>query len=223
MIRVLVADDHTLMREGLRRLIQDIDDMTVAAEATNGQEVMEHVRRGEIDLALVDLSMPGTSGLELIKYIKDVAPRIPVLVLTMHEEEQYAVRCIRAGASGYITKESAGKELVNALRRVAQGRLYISPNVAEQLALNVMPANEEYPHKQLSDREFEIFRFLVEGLSVTVIATRLHLSVKTVSTHKSRILQKMNMQSVAELARYAVAHHLIDEPGNPSAPMPLSS
>lgn len=218
MIRVLIADDHTLMREGLRRIIDDTDTMRVAAEATNGHEVIDHVRKGGFDMLLLDLSMPGKSGVELIKQVKDMAPKLPVLVLTMHEEEQYAVRCIRAGASGYLTKESAGRELVNALSRVAAGRLYISPGVAEQLAFNVMPTNDELPHKHLSDREFEVFRLMVGGRSITDIGELLHLSVKTVSTHKARILQKMNMQSLAELVRYAVEHRLVDAAQTPLEP-----
>jgi DNA-binding NarL/FixJ family response regulator len=212
MIRVLVADDHTLMREGLSRIIGSAEDMQVAAEATNGHEVLACIRQETLDLVLLDLSMPGKSGVELIKQVKDERPKLPVLVLTMHEEEQYAVRTIRAGASGYLTKESAGKELVNAIRRVAAGRLYISPGVAEQLALNVMPAQDELPHKQLSDREFEVFRLMVDGASITDIAERLHLSVKTVSTHKARILQKMAMQSLADLVRYAVENRLVADP-----------
>ncbi|MEC5384882.1 response regulator transcription factor [Uliginosibacterium sp. H3] len=210
--RILVADDHTLMREGLRRIIEGAPDMLVAAEATNGQEVIAHVRKGELDLVLLDLSMPGKSGVPLIKQIKEEFPKLPVLVLTMHQEDQYAVRSIQAGASGYLTKESAGTELLNAIRRVAGGRLFISPEVAEQLAMNAMPgSNKELSHKALSDREFEVFRMMVEGISVTDIAEQLNLSAKTVSTHKARILQKMNMQSLAQLVRYAVEHGIAGE------------
>ncbi|MDB5888930.1 MAG: response regulator transcription factor [Rhodocyclales bacterium] len=209
--RILVADDHTLMREGLRRLIEGTSDMVVAAEATNGHEVIAHVRKGGIDLVLLDLSMPGKSGVSLIKQIKEEAPKLPVLVLTMHQEDQYAVRSIQAGASGYLTKESAGTELVTAIRRVASGRLFISPEVAEQLAMNVMPGNKELTHKSLSDREYEVFRLMVEGISVGDVAERLKLSAKTVSTHKARILQKMNMQSLAQLVRYAVEHGIVGE------------
>lgn len=214
--RILVADDHTLMREGLRRLIEGTSDMVVAAEATNGFEVIDHVRKGRIDLVLLDLSMPGKSGVPLIKQIKEEFPKLPVLVLTMHQEDQYAVRSIQAGASGYLTKESAGTELVIAIRRVASGRLFISPEVAEQLAMNVMPrSNKGLSHKSLSDREFEVFCLMVEGASVTDVAERLNLSAKTVSTHKARILQKMNMQSLAQLVRYAVEHGIVgDGEGN---------
>ena len=153
--------------------------------------------------------MPGRCGMELIRQIKDEAPKLAILVLTMHEEDEYAARTIRAGAMGYITKEGAGTQLVNAIRRVASGRPYISMEVAEQLAIEAMPAHEKLPHKSLSDREFEVFNLLVNGKSVTDIATVLHLSVKTVSTHKTRILQKMQSSSLAELVRYAVAHELL--------------
>jgi DNA-binding NarL/FixJ family response regulator len=213
MIRVVIADDHTIVREGLKRILLGQDDIEIAGEATNGHEVMDRVRAGGFDLLLMDLSMPGKSGIELIKQVKDEKPKLPVLVLTMHEEDQYAVRAIRAGASGYLTKESAAEQLVAAIRKIASGRLYISPNVAEQLALDVMPHGDGNtpPHKQLSDREFEVFRLLVEGRSVTEIGTQLHLSVKTVSTHKTRVLEKLRVASIAELVRYAMAHHLFSQ------------
>jgi DNA-binding NarL/FixJ family response regulator len=158
--------------------------------------------------------MPGHSGVDFIRRLKDHAPKLPILILTMHEEEQYAVRSIRAGASGYLTKESASTDLITAIRRVAAGRLFISPSVAEQLALDTMSTQDGPPHKHLSDREFEVFQLMVHGRSMTEIAERLHLSVKTVSTHKARILQKMNMQSLADLVRYAVTHHLVDAPAS---------
>jgi DNA-binding NarL/FixJ family response regulator len=213
MIRVVIADDHTIVREGLRRILLGQEDIEIAGEATNGHEVMDRVRAGGFDLLLMDLSMPGKSGIELIKQVKDEKPKLPVLVLTMHEEEQYALRAIRAGASGYLTKESATEQLVAAIRKIASGRLYISPEVAEQLALDVMPhGNDDAPaHKQLSDREFEVFRLLVEGKSVTEIGTQLHLSVKTVSTHKTRVLEKLRITSIAELVRYAMAHQIFTQ------------
>jgi DNA-binding NarL/FixJ family response regulator len=173
---------------------------------------MDRVRAGEFELLLLDLSMPGKSGIELIRQVHDEAPRLRILVLTMHEEDQYAVRAIRAGAQGYLTKESAPSQLVSAIRRIAEGRPYISANVAEQLALGVMPGgSDDEPHKHLSDREFEVFQLLVGGRSISEIAAQLHLSVKTVSTHKTRILQKMSVQSVADLVRYAIRHRLSPE------------
>ena len=209
MIRVVVADDHTIMREGLKRILHGAEDIEVIGEAVDGFETLALVRRGGFDLLLMDLSMPGRSGVDLIRQIKDEAPKLPLLVLTMHEEEQYAVRAIRAGALGYLTKESAGTQLISAIRKVAIGRPYISMEVAEQLAIDAMPARQDMPHKSLSDREFEVFNLLVSGKSITEIAEMLDLSVKTVSTHKTRILQKMSSHSLAELVQYAVAHGLL--------------
>ena len=209
MIRVVVADDHTIMREGLKRILHGAEDIEVIGEAVDGFETLALVRRGGFDLLLMDLSMPGRSGVDLIRQIKDEAPKLPLLVLTMHEEEQYAVRAISAGALGYLTKESAGTQLISAIRKVAIGRPYISMEVAEQLAIDAMPARQDMPHKSLSDREFEVFNLLVSGKSITEIAEMLHLSVKTVSTHKTRILQKMSSHSLAELVQYAVAHGLL--------------
>lgn len=209
MTRIVIADDHTIMREGLKRILHGVEDIEVTAEASDGFEVLTLVRRGGFDLLLMDMSMPGRSGVDLIRQIKDEAPKLLILVLTMYEEEQYAVRAIRAGATGYITKDTAGTQLVSAIRRVAAGRPYISMEVAEQLAIDVMPAREEQPHKALSDREFEVFNMLVMGKSITEIADALHLSVKTVSTHKTRILQKMSSTSLAELVQYAVAYGLL--------------
>ena len=209
MTRIVIADDHTIMREGLKRILHGVEDIEVIAEASDGFEVLTLVRRGGFDLLLMDMSMPGRSGVDLIRQIKDEAPKLLILVLTMYEEEQYAVRAIRAGATGYITKDTAGTQLVSAIRRVAAGRPYISMEVAEQLAMDVMPAREEQPHKALSNREFEVFNMLVMGKSITEIADALHLSVKTVSTHKTRILQKMSSTSLAELVQYAVAYGLL--------------
>lgn len=208
MTRVLIADDHALVRDGLKRILEGNDDLTVAGEAANGHDVLQALAAIPFDVLLLDLSMPGRSGIELIKLVKERMPKLPVLVLTMHEEEQYAVRAIRAGASGYLTKDTAAAQLVSAIRKVASGSLFINAAVAEQLALNVMPASGELPHTLLSDREFEVFHLLVAGKSVTAIARLLALSVKTVSTHKARVLQKMRLHSIAELARYAIEHNL---------------
>jgi len=211
MIRIVIADDHTIMREGLKRILEGADDIEVVGEATDGFEALAQVRKGGFDLLMLDLSMPGRNGVELIRQIKDETPKLPILILTMHDEEQYAVRAIRAGARGYLTKESAGTQLVSAIRKVASGRPYISLEVAEQLAMDAMPAMlEDLPHKQLSDREFEVFSLLVGGKSITEIAESLHLSVKTVSTHKTRILHKMGVPSLADLVQYAVVHGLLN-------------
>lgn len=209
MIKIVIADDHTLMREGLKRIFEGNDEITVVGEAIDGFSVINHVRKGGFDLLLLDLSMPGRSGIDLIRQIRSEAPKLPILVLTMYEEEQYAVRSMRAGAQGYLTKESAGDQLVNAIKKVASGRPYISMEVAEQLALGIMTPEKEMPHTQLSDREFEVFNLLASGKSITDIGTQLHLSVKTVSTHKSRILTKMGINSLAEIVQYAVTHNLL--------------
>jgi DNA-binding NarL/FixJ family response regulator len=212
MIKIVIADDHTIVREGLRRVVSEVEDIDVIGEATNGHEVLEWVRKGGFDMLLLDLSMPDHSGVDFIKRIKGESPKLPILVLTMHEEEQYAVRSVRAGASGYLTKESASKELITAIRRVASGKLYINASVAEMLALDTMATHDGPPHKSLSDREFEVFQMMVHGRTITDIAIQLHLSVKTVSTHKARILQKMCMLSIADLVRYAIANGLVDAP-----------
>lgn len=212
MVRLVIADDHTIMREGLKRILSGAENIEVVGEAVNGFEVLAKVREGGFDLLLLDLSMPGRSGIELIRQIKSEAPKLPILVLTMHEEEQYAVRTIRAGARGYLTKESAGTQLLSAIARVASGRPYISAEVAEQLALEIMEPHDGLPHERLSNRELEIFKLLVHGKSITEIADSLHLSVKTISTHKTRMLQKMRMHSLAELVQYAVAQNMISTP-----------
>ena len=209
MIHVLLVDDHTLVREGLKRIIADSNLFSVVAEAADGNEALQRLRAQAIELVLLDLSMPGRSGVELVKQIKLEFPNLRILVLTMHEEEQYAVRSIRAGASGYLTKDSASASLIMAMEKIARGGMYISARLAEQLALNLQ-ANEnvEQPHKLLSDREFQVFLALVEGNAVGEIATALNLSIKTISTHKAHLLKKMQSQSVAELVRYAMVHAL---------------
>ena len=213
MIRIVVADDHTIVREGLKGLLAAAGDIEVVGEASDGGQVMERVRALDFDLLLLDMSMPGRSGIELIRQVRSEKPRLRIVILSMHEESQYAVRAIRAGAAGYLTKESASRQLVEAIRKVAAGGAFISAEVAQQLALGAMPDAKGPPHTTLSDREFQIFRMIADGLSVSDIAERLTLSVKTVSTHKSNILHKMNMTTQAELIRYALTHRLVDETG----------
>ena len=212
MIRIVIADDHTIVREGLKQLLGAAGDLAVAGEARDGHEVLKCVREQEFDVLLLDMSMPGKSGIELIRLVKAEKPKLRVLVLSMHEEHQYAVRAIRAGASGYLTKESASGQLVAAIRKVAGGGAFISAAVAEQLALGAMPGAEGPLHGTLSDREFQVFRMLAEGKSISDIAGRLSLSVKTVSTHKANILSKMNMATSGDLIRYAIAHRLVEGP-----------
>jgi DNA-binding NarL/FixJ family response regulator len=215
MTRILIADDHTLVREGLKQILSASKDFVVAAEAIDGDQALARVREADFDLVLLDMSMPGLSGVDLIKRLKIEKPKLKILVLSMHGEQQYAVRAYKAGASGYLTKDSASAQLVAAIRKIAAGGVYISPAGAEQLAMGAMGVaadDVDLPHRTLSDREFEVFRLLVEGTSITEIAENLHLSVKTVSTHKTRVLQKMNMGSTAELVRYALEHQLLGGP-----------
>jgi DNA-binding NarL/FixJ family response regulator len=211
MIRVVIADDHQILREGLKQLLQAAGDLDVVGEAADGFAVLDRVRTLDFDLLLLDMSMPGKSGVDLIKQVKAEKPKLRVLVLSMHVEHQYAVRAIRAGASGYLTKESAASQLVSAIRKVAAGGAYITAEVAERLAQDAMPRSEGPAHAALSDREFEVFRMLVNGESVTDIASRLHLSAKTISTHKARLMEKLGVDNNADLVHYAVRHRLIDE------------
>jgi DNA-binding NarL/FixJ family response regulator len=184
--------------------------MEMVGEAANGHEVMDLIRQRDWDLVVLDLSMPGRSGVELIKLIKAERPKCPILIFSMHPEEQYALRALRAGASGYLSKEGDSDLILPALRKVASGGVYISTNVAELLASDVTPHFQEAPHKKLSDREFQVFDRIVQGVSLTDIAHELSLSIKTVSTHKSHILNKMNMRSHVDLLRYALEHHLLE-------------
>jgi len=213
LIRIVVADDHTIVREGLKQLLSAAEGLEIAGEARDGHEVMKAVRELDFDLLLLDMSMPGKSGIELIKQVRSERPKLRILILSMHEERQYAIRAIRAGASGYLTKESASRQLVEAIRKVAGGGAFISAEVAEQLALGAMPDATLALHESLSDREFQVFRMLAEGRSVSDIAERLNISVKTVSTHKANLMQKMHMETTGELIRYALAHGLVEEPG----------
>jgi len=213
--RVLIADDHAIVREGLRRILAADSAFEVVGEAKDGHEVLAAVRAGGFDVLLLDLSMPGRSGIELIKQVKAERPEVRVLVLSMHGEEQYAVRAIRAGASGYLSKDTAGGQLATALRKIAGGGVFITSAVAEALARGLQAPGGELPHKRLSDREYEVLLLLAAGESVSGIAERLHLSVKTVSTHKTHIFEKMNLGSLADLVRYSVAHQLLDSPDLP--------
>ena len=208
--QVLVADDHAIIRDGMRKILADTDDMEMVGEAANGHEVMDLIRQRDWDLVVLDLSMPGRSGVELIKLIKAERPKCPILIFSMHPEEQYALRALRAGASGYLSKEGDSDLILPALRKVASGGVYISTHVAELLASDVTPHFQETPHKKLSDREFQVFDRIVQGVSLTDIAHELSLSIKTVSTHKSHILNKMNMRSHVDLLRYALEHHLLE-------------
>lgn len=209
--QVLLADDHAIIRDGLKQILSDTDDLVVSGEAANGNELMHLVRERNWGVLVLDISMPGRSGLDLIRMVKDEKPTLPILILSMHHEEQYAVRAIHAGASGYLTKESDSEILVAAIRRVAAGGVYISQKVAELMVRGIRPIVETLPHDLLSDREYQVFNMLVKGTGLTEIGLELSLSVKTISTHKTHILQKMNLANTGELIRYAITHGLAEQ------------
>jgi two-component system, NarL family, invasion response regulator UvrY len=210
MIRVLVADDHPVVRQGIQRILAAAGGLEVVEEAGDAASLLERARAVEHDLVLLDLSMPGAEGLELLKQVKRERPKVPVLILTVSSADQYAVRALRAGASGYLTKENAPAELVGAIRRVVLGGRYVSPDVAEALASHLADDSETPPHERLSDREFQVFHLIATGTPTREIARRLGLTVKTVSTYRTRIFDKMKLDSPADLAAYAVRHRLIE-------------
>lgn len=209
-MKILIADDHAIMREGLRHILIETPGIEIAGEAANGREVLEMVDRTEVELVLLDISMPGMNGLEVLRILKKDHPRLPVLILSMFPEEQYAVRSLRAGASGYLTKESASEELIAAVRKVASGGKYISLSLAEKIAFEMEDEARGLPHESLSDREYEVFRGIVAGKTSGEIAEQLALSVKTISTYRQRIFSKMKMHTNAELTRYAVLNNIIE-------------
>lgn len=211
-IRIIVADDHPLLRAGLVSVLNASSDLRVVAEANNGGEVMRAIRDAAFDVLLLDVSMPGKSGLDLLRQLRKDHPRLPILIVSSHPEEQYAVRAIKAGASGYVTKQSAPEDLVTAVRTVANGRRYITPAMVEMLADHVERPDDAVPHESLSDREFQTMKMIAAGHSLTEIAEVLCISVKTVSVYRSRVLEKMRMKSNVELTRYVVEHGLTDDP-----------
>ena len=204
MTRIVLADDHKIVRDGLKRILAATTDLQVVDEAADGDALLRLVKAADYDLAVIDMSMPGLAGIDLIKRLKSEKPKLRILVLSMHGESQYAARALKAGASGYLNKDSAAEQLVGAIRKIAAGGVHISEAAAASLV-----AAQRAPHEALSDREFEVLRLLVEGLGPTEIGERLHLSVKTVSTHKTRILEKLKLGSTAELVRYALEHKLV--------------
>jgi len=208
-MKILIADDHTIVRKGLKQLLDENADMIVAGEANNGHEVLDRIRTGEYDVVMLDISMPGMSGIDVLKQLKTEKPKLPVLILSMHPEEQYAIRALRAGAAGYLTKESAPDELVSAIRKIVGGKKYISPLLAERLAFYLDTEVEKPLHEGLSDREYQVMCMIASGKTVGQIAETLSLSVKTVSTYRARILEKMNMKNNAELTHYAIHNRLV--------------
>ncbi|CAG2158200.1 response regulator [Cupriavidus numazuensis] len=210
MIRIALVDDHTIFREGLKRLLMDEGGFSVVAEACNGPDALTAIRTHEFDVLVLDISMPGRSGLDLIPSIRSEKPLLPIVVLSMYPAEQYAVRAFEAGASGYVTKDMDAVELVASIRKVVQGKRYFSPQVAERVMYNLDRVNGQLPHRDLSSREYEIMRLIVQGVRLTEIGRQFFLSVKTVSTYRSRILKKIGVGTNAELVQYALRHKLID-------------
>jgi two-component system invasion response regulator UvrY len=208
-IRVLIADDHAIVREGLKQIIGDGGDLIVAGEAANGQQALQRLRTADIDVLLLDISLPDRNGIDILKQAKKEHPALAVLILTMHREDQYAIRAMKAGASGYLNKQSAPAELVTALRDVASGRKYISPSLAQELANRIGSDAAHPPHEYLSDREYQTLVMISSGKTVGNIADELSLSVKTISMYRSRLLQKMKMRHNAELTHYAIRYRLV--------------
>lgn len=210
MIRLLIADDHAVVRQGLSRVVAIARDIDLAAEAKDGDDLLQQLAKGSVDLVLTDMNMPGLSGTELIKTIKQRFPLLPVLVFSMHSESQIASQAIKAGARGYITKDSEPEILLTAIRRCAQGGHYISADLASDLLFNQSADADILPHSKLSEREMQIFLLLATGKGVNEIGEQLHISAKTVSTHKFRLMQKMSLDSLSDLIRYALRYELIE-------------
>jgi len=208
-IKILIADDHTVVREGLKQILAETDDLVVAGEAGRGHEVLEHIGREDWDMVLLDLAMPGKDGLETLKEIKREKPKLPVLVLSIYPEEQYAVRALKAGASGYLTKESAPEELIAAIRKVSKSGKYISSSLAEKLASHLEVDADKPVHETLSDREYQVMLKIASGKAVKQIAAEMFLSVKTVSTYRVRALNKMGMKNNSEFTYYAIRNGLL--------------
>lgn len=212
MIKVLVADDHPIFRAGLKHILMGSSDIAVLGEVDNGISLLSKIRGEAFDVLILDMFMPGRSGVDLIKQIKTETPKLPILVLSTHKEDIYAVRTIKAGAAGYLCKDNTASDLVTAIRKIAGGGMFISPIVAEHLAMDInSPATDVEPHLLLSNREYQIFLMIVEGKGMTEIAEELNLSVKTISTHKVRIKEKMKLSNASEFVLYAIKHGLVLE------------
>ena len=210
MIKILIADDHAIVREGLKQILSDTGDLIVAGEATNGQEVLELIRHEEWDLIILDLAMPGRDGLYTLKEVKREKSKIPILVLSIYPEEQYAVRALKAGAAGYLTKESAPEELIAAIRKVSQGGKYIGASLAEKLAFDLEVDTEKPLHERLSDREYQVMLKIASGKTVKEIADEMSFSIKTISTYRVRALSKMGLKNNAAFTYYALKNGLVE-------------
>jgi len=209
-IRILIADDHGIVRRGLKQIVSECEGMVVAGEAAGGQEALDLARREQFDVAVIDIAMPGRGGLDILKELRAERPLMKVIVLSVYSEEQYAIRSLRDGASAYLTKANATDELVNAIQAVAAGKRYITPSVAERLATYVEQEGARPPHEALSGREMQVFLFIGSGKSPAEIARELSLSIKTVSTYRARVLEKMRLGSNAEIMKYAIHHNLVE-------------
>ena len=211
MIKIVIADDHDIVRAGLKQIISDTRDMKVTGESGCAEQLIELIKKNNYDVVLLDLKMPGMNGLDAIKHIKALKPDLPVIVLSMHAEDQYAVRTIRAGASGYITKETASENLVAAIKKAVAGGRYISPALAESLADSIAWGGiDSPPHNNLTNKEFQIMCMIASGKSVSEIASELFLSVKTISTYRQRLLTKMNMKNNSEITHYVIKNNLLE-------------
>jgi DNA-binding NarL/FixJ family response regulator len=209
MLRILITDDHAIIRKGLEQIVREAYPSAIIEEATDAESAIKKMLKTEYSVIICDLSMPGRGGLDVLQYVKQNFPKTPVLILSIHPEEQYAIRTLKAGAAGYLSKDTATEELVNAIQRVLQGRKYISSSIAEKMATELEHDANKPPHESLSDREFHVFRLLAAGKPVSEIAEELSLSLTTVSTYRSRIMIKMSMKNNAELTRYALENKLI--------------
>ena len=210
MISIIIVDDHPIVRQGLKQILSEEPDMTVFGEAQNSQEVLDLIRKQDWDAVVLDITMPGRGGLDILREIKHERPKLPVLMLSVHPEDQYAVRALKAGASGYLNKESAPEELVRAIRKILRGGKYISPTLAEKMAFNLEKETDRPAHEALSDREYQVMLMIASGKTTSAIAEEMSLSIKTVSTYRSRILEKMKMKSNVDLTYYVIKNNLID-------------
>lgn len=208
-MKILIADDHAIVRQGLKLILRESGNSFSVGEARNGEELLQRVGEAEWDVVILDISLPDQSGLEILKRLKALRPKLPVLILSMHGEEQYAVRALRSGASGYLTKESASEQLLQAIQKIHRGGRYVTPAVAESLVAEIAGDSSDQPHLLLSDREFEVLRLIVKGKTATEIASQLNISIKTVSTYRRRVLDKMGMTSMAQLIHYSIEHRLV--------------
>ena len=213
MIRILLADDHSVVREGLKKIISKNSDMEVTGEASNAQEILSRLKKSEFDVIILDISMPGRNGLDIASELRKYHPELRILVFSMHSEKQFAIRTLKIGCSGYLTKDSGPEELLSAIRKVASGGRYISPSVAEELAIDLDTNTQKPLHEQLSDREFQVMRMIASGITLQVIADELSLSANTISSYRARILRKMKLNNNSELTYYVIKNELLDEQG----------